>query len=281
VNQITADLLLAAPAACAFLLLVEKSGVSVEEAVRPPLALELAAKALYVLDPWSGRHDAVVEHVIRAAGSLDVLAAEIVQALDTGWWFEPLDRRSQLWLGTSWDSAPVVAPLVSDPHFAAMMQLPRSWLTTSTAYQGRSAVHALLAQQAGDWDPAYPLPARAVQVDDAARVLELNTPKDWHRLATSYAQEAAARPSSDKAREVVPDWTGVASDWDGIHLTFGGFLLSVFVKETHGKAVTQLWRWESESTLWLRDVFVSQTDLAPLAACPAKVMHLGRLPGLL
>lgn len=264
------------------MLLVSKLGLPVDVAVRPPLALDLAAKALYFLDPWSGCQADAIDYVLTRARTHGGLAHEIADSDDARWWFESMDRLNQVWLGTSWDAAPVVAPLVSDPHYAAKMQLPRSWFTTSTDYSGRSAVHALLAHQAGDWDPAYPLSAQAIQIDVAARVFEINAPEDWHFLAASYPLEAAASGGlGDASLDIVPDWNTAASDWDGIHLSFGGFLLSAFVDVQRAGKATRLWRWESESTLWLREVFTARRCLEPLASRPTKMMHFGRLPGLL
>ena len=55
---------------------------------------------------------------------------------------------------------------------------------------------------------------------------------------------------------LVPDWAAVAADYDGVHLSWGGFLTAEgYVSDLDGGDVTMLRYWFSERTLWLRDVF--------------------------
>jgi hypothetical protein len=80
-----------------------------------------------------------------------------------------------------------------------------------------------------------------------------------HRLL-DLPQQRAARTSVTP--HVLPDWTAVAADFDGVHLTWAGFITSEgFVSDLPGGGVTMLRYWASERTLWLSDVFGTPTPL--------------------
>ena len=72
----------------------------------------------------------------------------------------------------------------------------------------------------------------------------------------------AARSSVD--RHVLPDWEAVAQDFDGVHLSWAGFLTTEgYVSDLSVGGVTMLRYWSSERMLWLADVF---GDPVPLVA---------------
>ena len=59
-----------------------------------------------------------------------------------------------------------------------------------------------------------------------------------------------------------PDWRAVADDYDGVHLTWAGFLTAEgFVAVDDAGMVSLLRYWLSERTLWLHDVFGEPTPL--------------------
>ena len=58
------------------------------------------------------------------------------------------------------------------------------------------------------------------------------------------------------SRHVLPDWRGVVSEYDGVHLSWAGFITAEgFVGDLGDRAAMMLRFWASERTLWLRDVF--------------------------
>lgn len=66
--------------------------------------------------------------------------------------------------------------------------------------------------------------------------------------------QRAARASVH--RELVPDWASVASAYDGVHVSWAGFLTSEGCVTDLGRGdVTMMRYWFSERTRWLRDVF--------------------------
>ena len=59
-----------------------------------------------------------------------------------------------------------------------------------------------------------------------------------------------------------PDWQAVAGDYDGVHLTWAGFLTTEgFVAVDEAGMASVLRYWLSERTLWLHDVFGEPTPL--------------------
>lgn len=95
------------------------------------------------------------------------------------------------------------------------------------------------------------------------RVLELGTPQDWVDLVRRYPLEVTAttkrgdwwRTTGRDGSWAMPDWPGVAGDWDAVHLSVAGYLT------TAGRALpvdedtaTVLAGWPPDATFWLADV---------------------------
>jgi hypothetical protein len=121
------------------------------------------------------------------------------------------------------------------------------------------------------------LPVRA-----DARVYEVNCPDDWVALVTRYPtipsrpncawelpglndhnRDPALAPASggraarnDVDHLVLPQWSLIAQDYDGVRLTWRGWLSTEgSISDTPDGGVTWLRYWFSERTLWLNDVF--------------------------
>ena len=98
-------------------------------------------------------------------------------------------------------------------------------------------------------------------IDDAARILEIYSAHDWHSLCVEYpAQEDERRSGqvpdfSGDPKQLEPDWSKVAEDWDAVHLSFGGFLTATQVRVESEAGWTYHWAWDCECTLWLRWMF--------------------------
>lgn len=120
-------------------------------------------------------------------------------------------------------------------------------------------------------------------VRDDARVWEIEHPGDWVRLVETFPRVATgphfgwelpgpnqhqgelsrlvALPGQHAARveigpHVIPDWSAVAERYDGVHLSWAGFLTAEgYVADLADGGVTMLRYWGSERTLWLHDVF--------------------------
>ena len=135
----------------------------------------------------------------------------------------------------------------------------------------------------------HPLSRWAMPITPNARVFEIRGPDDWIALVERYPRAAprahdgwelpgpnqhlvdpdlegtshgrAAR--THIARHVLPEWNAVAEDYDGVHLTWLGWLTTEgLVVDLPSGGVTLLRYWFSERTLWLRDVFGEPQPLA-------------------
>jgi hypothetical protein len=116
-----------------------------------------------------------------------------------------------------------------------------------------------------------------------ARVWNIDNPRDWARLVETYPK-VVARPHSgwelpgpnqhpsdtkmlrsmtsqravrtETTAHVLPDWEKVATDFDGVHLSWAGFLTTEgHISDLSNGGITMMRYWGSERTLWLHDVF--------------------------
>lgn len=129
-----------------------------------------------------------------------------------------------------------------------------------------------------------------LRVRPDARVWDIDAPEDWVRLVQHYPRVAPRahagwelpgpnqHPADTKrlrslatqhavriepAVHLLPDWESVATDFDGVHLSWAGFLTAEgYVSDMNDDSVTMLRYWGSERTLWLRDVFDEPEPLA-------------------
>jgi hypothetical protein len=92
----------------------------------------------------------------------------------------------------------------------------------------RSGAHAELSCGISDWGAACPV---RLQVSAMARVYEVGSAVDWHRLVRRYGDPATRPGSDDSLRDAAgidngpaPAWSMVAGDYHGVHLTFAGLL---------------------------------------------------------
>lgn len=129
-----------------------------------------------------------------------------------------------------------------------------------------------MAAGTGDINPDYPLRQAELTVAPGARVRELRSAADWRALALAHPVHRDLRghdPDPDGlTSDVAPDWTGVATEWDAVHLSFGGLLAASLVPLGSPGERTALWTWECEQTVWLRDAFTARTELPALTGPP-------------
>lgn len=151
-----------------------------------------------------------------------------------------------------WDPrAPISGPWWSTPPF----EIP-----CSTRHLGAWGPAGLwLVEDGMGWEEAT---VRQVAVPEGAAVLEIDGPEDWAQLCRRYPFEVSAsrrhdwfRTTGRDGRWVLPDWSRVAQDVDGVHLTVRGYLT------TSGRAVpvdadraAVLAGWDPDQTRWFTDV---------------------------
>lgn len=277
------DALLGAPVGGAVFVAAAQQHLGVEDLVDPATVSTLAAiVAGGVLNPWSGNLPRLRRWVLDEVAPLRPLVTAVVTDPRTAWWWAPLDRDAQLALTEPGVDIAVTEPVGPVERWEVYAQRRATGgLETSTELPAgqprgiRSGLHAQLATGGSDWNPQYPLHPTRLHVAPDARVYEITSPGDWHRLARSYGDsatytgiDAGLLSVAGVEHGIAPTWSAAAADWDAVHLTFGGFLTSLHVPVTTGGVTTTLWSLDSERTLWLRDVFTARDDLPDLPDAP-------------
>jgi hypothetical protein len=244
-----------APLAAAFFRRLADTENATRAASSAPDAVAVAAHARLDVDPWTGELADVLARTTAAVDRHAEVVRQVLEFAGTRWWTERLAQRRQIWLSSSADGFPTLAPTVHhDPAWEAYAQRPRNWFVTSTATEGdRCGLDEVLALNLGDWDPKYPLQRRWLRIDDDARVYEINRAQDWQELVRCYPTPPA--PDAPLGPCVSVDWHAASHDWDGVHLSFAGLLFASYVTKEVPGGVTYLWSWDTEQTLWLNQAW--------------------------
>ena len=131
-------------------------------------------------------------------------------------------------------------------------------------------------------------------VRDDARVWRVDCPSDWVRLVASYPRPARSQHSGWElpgpnqrndagvgvgelergsagraarttiAGHLLPNWAAIAEHYDGVHLSWAGYLTTEgLVTDMDDGVVTMLRYWDGEQTHWLADVFGEPEPLGP------------------
>ena len=248
--------LLRCPVGCAFLLTIVRDQVPISQAVTPRQAFARAVAALRTLNPWTGGFDRVVAAVLYKSPDLASLALEVTAHPASRWWTDPIDRSRQVFISNSEKeraSSRRLSP-ESVAHWEAYAQRPLTWRITSTLREAFSCVDTVLGS--GDWLEPEEYDRFAAEIDESARVLEISSPADWHALCVSFPSVNQDRNSPAGSGSLSPDWSRIASRWDGVHLTFAGLLTTPFVRYSSAAGTTMLWSWDAEGTTWLPGAFL-------------------------
>jgi hypothetical protein len=96
-----------------------------------------------------------------------------------------------------------------------------------------------------------------VPVAAGARVLEIRTATEWVELVGAYGRR--------QGDVIAPDWAGVATQWDGVHMTARAVAATQGVWFHAGGGLVSAPHWDVESTLWLRWVFADPTLVDEMA----------------
>ena len=256
--------LLRCPVGCAFLLTIERDQVPVSLAVTPPQAFARAAIARRALNPWSRDFAQAVPAALSRGSRLSSLAREVVAHPGSRWWTDPIDLSRQVLASDDVrDQASRPASPESNARWEDYAQRPARWRITSTLRGRYSCLDTVIARGVGEW-PMSSYRRFEAEIDDSARVREIASPEDWHSLCVSYPRVNQRAASPAGAGTLSPDWARVATQWDGVHLTFMALLTAPFVRVNSAAGTTMLWSWDTEGAIWLPGEFLQAG--APLAA---------------
>ena len=226
-------------------------------------------------------------------GALLPVAAAVVRSPAAAWWFEPAAPVTHYvqWVQTS--TVPGTTPPALDGSGQALARwragvvsqeantpFPEGWtgrwwsspslsrlVSTTPAVPGQGPAGLELVEDPLDWTYARSYPLRAAP---DARMFEIRGPGDWQELAVRYPLDVTRSRGSSwntavpQARcWVMPDWSAVAEDYDGVHLTVAGYLSTAGVPVAAGAvpdagtgeaALAMLAGWAPWETWWLNDV---------------------------
>ena len=192
----------------------------------------------------------------------------------------PVDRGRQQWWTDEHAFGDRIAPLFrrfEQVYDAGQFTWAGLWTVTDAA----DAAHADLI---GAWEMETGAVSRwRLPVVTGARLFEVHRPADWTRLVAEYPRPAAREDShwalpgpnqrvgdltpllgvpgqraarTSMRRHLVPDWRAVSERYDGVHLSWAGFITSEgCITDLDDGDVTMLRFWFSERTHWLADVF--------------------------
>lgn len=289
IDNASIDQLARAPLGAAFLVVAKESGLRPEEVADPSISLQIAAVASDWISVWrSNDHGRTVRHVLERGPELVGFGHDIVAAGDCSWWTAPSAGTVQVY--NAWGLQGGKSPSPTDirgPESAVGM--PNSWeqyaqkpksLMTASYIEDTSSILVGVGYESNDWlfRGEGPIPAWKLNVSPQARVFEVLGPAQWHELCTHYSAVAEDR-NSPAFGLLVPDWSAVRQDWDGVHLTFFGWLTAEQSRFTDGRGSSMHWGWEAEATVWLRWVFSS---VSPWPDCrlptQSKVIREPHLP---
>lgn len=156
-----------------------------------------------------------------------------------------------------WWSTPSLAGLVS----------------TTRSVPGLGALRLCLVEDSLGWPEAlcWPLTPRP-----SAKVYEIGGQKDWTALVRQYPLDVTKSRWHDwfkitgrAGTWLIPDYRAVAADYDGVHLTVGGYLttagrpLAVDGSLEAGAVATMLAGWDPDLTYWLADVLEPAGQAGP------------------
>lgn len=267
------DQLVTSPAGCALLLIAEENNLAPADLIRPEVALWITGDALETIVPWTGDHDWVVSTALSHGPRLRRLAHEIVSSSGTSWWWEPLRRDAQLWTTQanyepfpSPDAFPT--PRIPPSENERYTQHSDHYIYTSTSRAGLSSLIAAMGTSVNDWHIDLPAACKRVEVREDARVIEIDSARDWHELVRHYFADGSHHAHPDftdtpwgVSDGMVPDWSAIARVWDGVHISLWASVTAEQVRIASDIGWTERWGTNGEHTLWLNWAFCEVTDL--------------------
>ena len=257
-----ADRILRSPVGCCFLLTIERDQVPVDLAVTPPQAFVRAAIALNVVNPWSPTFERDVRAAFSLRPRLESLAHQVTAHPGSRWWTASFDRARQVLVDyhVDYHTSTIASCQTesSEPNlkWEDYAQRPDGWRITSTLRGQYSCLDAVIGRGVGEWMSSSAYPRFEAEVDESARVLEIVGPADWHALCVAHPRTNRHPNSPAGVGTLVPDWTSVATQWDGVHLTFMALLTAPFVRHGSAAGTTMLWSWNTEGVWWLPGGFL-------------------------
>jgi hypothetical protein len=221
---------------------------------------ELLTQLDFHVSRYRGDYDEYVVELKSKAPQLQSLSGWLTQRMER-WWHD-LDRSDQVWLSPTSDP-PEPSRLIPDlDRFHSEAPKPKRAFWTSTQVPAEISPW-LYWVQFGEARRPGPYTFWRVAVSPTARVAEIHSPAAWSALARAYPSAEVGYTFTGRqhpprsATRLDPDWSRVSRDWDGVHLSVGGWLTAEDAPVESGGVTTELRGWNMESTAWFRWSFTS------------------------
>jgi hypothetical protein len=205
-------------------------------------------------------YDEHVAELRSRSARLEGLARWLPDRMPT-WWAD-LDRAQQVWVGYNAEP-PAESRVVTElSRFHDEASKPRRAFWTSTLTPDLTPWLEWI-RPGGEAHRPGPYHLWRITAAASARVFEIHSPAAWSGLARAYPSsevgytfgDAKHRPKTTERLD--PDWSKVARDWDGVHLSMGGWLTAEDAPYESRGVTTEPRGWSMESTAWLRWSFDS------------------------
>lgn len=142
---------------------------------------------------------------------------------------------------------------------------PRDLGVTTGEWPGFGPAGLFLVEDFQGWHRANVAQA---QPPASATVYEICDVDDWVRLCRDYPLDVSGQRHHDWGLAtgrygpwVMPDWQAVAADWDGVHLTYGGYLSGAARALEVGDGVASVIAgWDPDATYWFTAPMLSETS---------------------
>lgn len=127
-----------------------------------------------------------------------------------------------------------------------------------------------LVEDSMGWADARATPVR---IDSSARVYEISDADDWAELCRRFPLEVTASRRHDWYRTtgrigdwVIPDWSAVGEQFDGVHLSAAAYLLAAGVPiSVDGESASLIAGWNPDETWWFRPEAIEVRDDASVS----------------
>jgi len=217
---------------------------------------DLLLEAGHQMSRFRGDYDADVARLKAQAANLAGLARWVTQRMPQ--WWDDLDTTKQVWVGRSPEPPDEARFKVDLSPFDLETPKPKLAFWTCTRIETflspwLESPEKMPFESEGVW---------MVTASRNARVAEIHSPAAWSDFVRTYPRAEPGytyvpmyvpmQPRPDTAARLDPDWAKVAQDWDGVHLSTGGWLGGEDVTFRSGETATELRAWNMESTVWLR-----------------------------
>ncbi|WP_181274455.1 hypothetical protein [Brevibacterium oceani] len=161
------------------------------------------------------------------------------------------------------------------------------WSSTSTWRAGEPIGLSLVEDSLG-FERAR---ACRLRLRPELRICEIHRPEDWAELCRRYPLDVTAQQRSDwfettgrRGRWVIPDWSRVAEEFDGVHVSLAGYLRTAgavvdigeasvsedlpsrpTAGDTDERTASLMAGWNPDTTFWLGDVVTGIAEVAEWA----------------